>query len=194
MKITKDHDNYDYLSVSLKRAYSDRIIKCYLALGWKGVHAENDKDYDDMKYVLFSRPHKFPNKDRLQYIQVRMENILNGASEHAIKRHKKSTALAVFFGLAGLGLIAAGLSLALIFSMLAVRICGWVCVGLGGASLLTMIYPLTKVRKKENARTKAVLEKDFAEFERLVREAAALSGRTKIIEGGKSEAAAAESV
>ena len=189
MKISKDHDNYDYLSVSLKSAYSDRIIKCYLALGWKGVHAEEDKDYADMKYVLFSRPHKFPNKDRLQYIQVRMEHILNGASEHAFRRHKKSTALAVILGLTGLLLIAAGLSLALIFSMLAVKVCGWVCVGLGGAILLGMIYPLVKIRRQENERTKAVLEKDFTEFEKLVREAASLSGRTKVSEPAEKEAA-----
>ena len=118
-----------------------------------------------------------------------MEHILNGASEHAFRRHKKSTALAVILGLTGLLLIAAGLSLALIFSMLAVRVCGWVCVGSGGAILLGMIYPLIKVRKKENERTKAVLDKQFAEFESLVREAASLSGRTKVLEPVEKEAA-----
>ena len=182
MKITKDHDNYDYLSVSLKSEYSDKIMKCYLALGWKDVHTEEDKDYADMKYVLFSRPHLFPNKDRLQYIQVRMESILNRASERAFKRHKKSTAIAVLLGLLGLLLIAGGLTVAFIFSSLFVRVCGWICVGLGGACLLGMIYPLVKVRKKENERTKASLEQAFIEFEKFVKEALSLTSANVVFD------------
>lgn len=175
MKITKDHDNYDYLSVSLKSEYSDKIMKCYLALGWKDVHTEKDKDYADMKYVLFSRSHAFPNKDRLQYIQVRMESILNRASERAFKRHKVSTAIAVLLGLLGLLLIAGGLTVALALPSLFVRVCGWICVGLGGACLLGMIYPLVKVRKKENERTKISLEQAFIEYEKFVKEANSLT-------------------
>ena len=175
MKITKDHDNFDYLSVSLKSEHADMLIKCYRALGWKAAHTEDDKDYADMKYVLFSRPHNTPNKDRLQYIQVRMESLLNKSSEHSINRHRKSTALAVLFGIFGLLFLAGGLCLALILPQLAVQICGWVCVGLGGILLLGTIYPLTKVHKDENKRLKTELEDNFAEFEKFAREAAELS-------------------
>lgn len=175
MKVIKDHDNYDYLSVSLKRAYADMIMKCYLALGWEDVHTEADKDYADMKYVLFSRPHAIANKDRLQYIQVRMENVLNRASERSIKKHRKSTALAVLFGILGLVFTAAGLCLALILQAFIAQICGWICVGLGAVFLLGLIYPLTKVRRDENKRLKIKLEQDYILFDKLVREAAELT-------------------
>ena len=150
-------------------------MKCYLALGWKDEHTEDDRDYADMKYVLFSRPRSTPNKDRLQYIQVRMESILNRASERSIKRHRKSTALAVLLGLSGLLLVAAGLCLALILPQFAFKLCGWICAGLGAILTLGLIYPLTKVRKEENKRLKTTLEQDFIEFEKFVWEAVELS-------------------
>ncbi len=193
MKLIKDHDNFDYLSVSLKREYSKMIMKCYHALGWKDEHTEADKDYADMKYVLFSRPHNMPNKDRLQYIQVRMESILNRASERSIKRHSKSTALAVLLGIFGLLFVAAGLCLALILPQLLVKICGYICVGLGGILLLGLIYPLTKVRKDENKRLKTTLEEDFIQFEKFVREAVELSSvQVEINVTGAEAAIAAE--
>lgn len=189
MKIEKDHDKYDYLSVSLKSEYSEEIMKCYLALGWKDVHMEEDKDYADMKYVLFSRPHDTPNKDRLQYVQVRMENILNSISERSIKRHAKSTALAVLLGIFGLLFVAAGLSIALILSALAYKIYGYICVGIGAIMLLGLIYPLTKLRKKENEKLKSTYERNFSEFEKFVKEAARLSSAEVEFEGLKKEIA-----
>lgn len=194
MKITKDHDNFDYLSVSLKSEHADMLMKCYRALGWKAAHTEDDKDYADMKYVLFSRPHNVPNKDRLQYIQVRMESLLNASSERIIKRHRKSIALAVSFVIFGLLFAAGGLCLALILPRLAVHICGWVCVGLGGVLSLGTIYPLTKVRKDENKRLKTELEENFAQFEKFVREAAELSSVQVDFEEPEAAVAFAEEV
>ena len=194
MKITKDHDNFDYLSVSLKSEHADMLMKCYRALGWKAALTEDDKDYADMKYVLFSRPHNVSNKDRLQYIQVRMESLLNASSERSIKRHRKSTALAVLLGIFGLLFLASGLCLALILPQLAVRVCGWVCVGLGGVLLLGVIYPLTKVHKDENKRLKAELEENLAQFEKFVREAAELSSVNLDFDEAEADVAFAEEV
>lgn len=175
MKPEKDIEKFDYLSVSLKSDYADKLTECYHALGWKAAYAEDDKDYADMKYVLFSRPHVFPNKDRLQYVQVRMEHILNRASEKYIRKHSRSTAFAVTLGVFALVFAAAGLCLFFLLNSLLANIGAYVCFGLGGISLLGLIYPLTKVRKRENKRLKKELAEGFALFEKLVKEAAELS-------------------
>ena len=69
--MAKDHNNYDYLAVSVKSDQLSRILHCYRALGWTEIKTEEDRQYYDMNYVRLRRPHRIANKDRLQYLQVR---------------------------------------------------------------------------------------------------------------------------
>jgi predicted Co/Zn/Cd cation transporter (cation efflux family) len=48
-----------------------------------------------MKYLVLSRPHDINNKDRLQYIQVKTENLINSLSHTVTYKHAKSTSIAI---------------------------------------------------------------------------------------------------
>lgn len=175
-KMDKDYENYDYFSVSVKSAHADEIRECYRALGWSEVKSEDDRDFADMKYILYSRPHDVENRDRLQYLQVRMENALNSISESWVKRYSKSTALAVFLGLFGCALIAVALWA---FFALSRESYLWVTILSGSAGIcffIALIYPFFFERKKEEREFKKKSKESFGLLKTLIKEAEVLSG------------------
>lgn len=171
----RDHTNYDYLSVSVKNDQLERILSCYAALGWRVVKREGDRQYYNMKFVVFRRPHKIENKDRLQYLQVRMENALNNMSAIVFKRHRKSAALFAVLMLLSLGLIALGLWL--FFGLMggAGFIGGIISLSAAAAVIVSALIALFVLRKKEDAATKQKIDYKLELLHRLTEEAESLA-------------------
>ena len=156
---TKDYNNYDHLAVSVKSDQLNRILQCYRALGWTEVETADDRDYYNMKYVRLVRPHKIANKDRLQYLQVRMETAINSLVEINNRAHIKSTAAAVAFSLAALAFAALAVWLIVAFAG-APRVCGYVFLGLAVAAVAMAAVICRRMRSRERAEaTEMIIEK-----------------------------------
>jgi Flp pilus assembly protein TadB len=171
----RDIINNDYLSVSVKSAQLDRILLCYSALGWSEVRREDDKKYYDMKYLLLSRPHKIENKDRLQYLQVKMETCINSLSHTNANQHRKSLTLSILLGIAALGYLAVSLLFFFAFSgtlytVLAI-VFGVCCV----LNLLLQIYPFVVMRKREKKSADEKIESYLMLIDKYLQEARSLT-------------------
>jgi len=100
-KIKYDNENYDYLSITLQTEKVDEMVSVYKNFLWEEVSRLENKNNPNVCYLTFKRPHNVENKDRLQYLQVVMENSINDFSSRFVNKHLKSllfsTILAVLF-------------------------------------------------------------------------------------------------
>ena len=105
-----DYNNYDQINLTVKRQNADEVILSYGAFLWEKIEEKEDKQYHDILHLSFIRPHKIPNKDRLQLLQVHYEHFINERAVAENKKHAKSQALLATAGVLGisaiLGLIA----------------------------------------------------------------------------------------
>lgn len=155
----RDYNNYDYLSVSVNSDQLSRILQCYRALGWTEIKTEEDRQYYGMNYVRLRRPHKIENKDRLQYLQVRMESSVNSLVSITKRAHIKSNSVIAISVVLVLALIALGL-----WPVIAVgggwAILGWTGIGLAAALTIAaaVICAVMRRREKKTA-TGKIIEK-----------------------------------
>lgn len=171
----KDYNNNDYLYVSVKSNQLNRILTCYKALGWREVKREDDRQYYDMKYLTLSRPHRIDNKDRLQYLQVRMETEINNISSSFVKKHLKSATLTLILLIAALVCMSLGIALLIAFSSQNGLIWGCVLMCLSAAFTLLTIFPSTLLRKKENSISVKKVEESTKLISSLIAEAESLA-------------------
>ncbi len=97
---TKDHENYDYIEIIVKKENAEQVISAYRDFLWKEISRKEDKRYHDIVHIGFCRARDIQNKDRLQLLQVYYEFALNERADLFEKKHRKSNAgicnLAVF--------------------------------------------------------------------------------------------------
>lgn len=141
---------YDYLTITFTTDKVDEMIKIYKDFLWEEVSKAKNKDYEDMYYVTLRRPHFIKNKDRLQYLQVVMEDKINNLGKQGSTRHFNSI---LFSSLSGaIILFALILSLYVICTInntLWVTLCG--VLGVTSIILIPFIVKRTiKIVKKEN--------------------------------------------
>lgn len=171
----KDYTNYDYLSVSVNTVHLERVLSCYKLLGWKEMRREDDRQYADMKYLALYRRHKIANKDRLQYLQVRMETVINRFSYLQRRSHAKSGLTALLLGVLVLGFAAAGFCLLFAVGGVAADVGGAVCLACAGATALAMAIALPLMRRKERKATERKMKEAYDLLEKLSEEARALA-------------------
>lgn len=171
----RDYNSYDYLSVSVKSDILDSILSCYTSLGWRVVKRENDRQYYNMKYLSFVRPHCIGNKDRLQYLQVRMETALNGLSAAAVRRHSGSTLLCVFLCVLSLAAVATGLWLFYGVGQAVGFIAGIACFCLSCAAYVAAFVSVLVLRRREDNATKKLLVQKLRLIQSLIEEAQKLA-------------------
>ncbi len=175
--MSRDYTNYDYLSVSVKSDQLERILTCYRALGWREEKMEDDRQYYNMKYVRLRRPHKIENKDRLQYLQVRMESAINSLSRINSRKHMKSHAFIAVATIIFLGLVALGLWLTLAFDQPVWRIFGWWVSGASAALMACAVILFVFMRKRENTAAADKMSKSLSLIQSLICESEELVPR-----------------
>jgi Flp pilus assembly protein TadB len=171
----RDYNNFDYLSISVKIDELDKILYCYKVLGWKERKREDDRDEEDMKYIALFRPHAIANKDRLQYLQVRMESLLNSFASIRAKCYTKSTLAAVITGICAYLFLACGLCLLFLFDWWLPVAAAIVCFSVAAGFIGWQFYFLIFVRKKERANASVKYSQTLKEIESLIDEASLLS-------------------
>lgn len=156
---TRDHNNFDYLAVSVKSDQLNRILQCYRALGWKEIKTEDDREYYNMKYVRLVRPHKIQNKDRLQYLQVRMESAINSLVEITNRAHMKSSFITSLMVIAAFAFAVLGIWLAVMFTGV-LHITGYVSLGICAVLAIASAIVCHILRRKERiVATDRIVEK-----------------------------------
>ena len=94
-----DYNNYDKLTLYVKKERTKRIIRAYQTLGYELVLSLPNDRYNNIMDLTFVRPHNCKNKDKLQYLQVGLEIELNKIGKLEKNKHSKSITFALSFGL-----------------------------------------------------------------------------------------------
>lgn len=175
MTMEKDYKNYDYLSVSVKSDQLSRILQCYRALGWTEIKTEEDRQYYDMNYVRLRRPHKIRNKDRLQYLQVRMESSINSLVAITNRAHIKSNAVAILCALFAALLAAFGLWPVIAATALWLRALGWTGIGASLAVAVAAVIICSIMRRREKKTATGKIIEKLRLVQSLIEEAATLA-------------------
>lgn len=187
--MNRDYNNYDYLSVSVKSEQLDRILSCYKALGWRVVKWEDDRQYYNMKFVALRRPHAMEHKDRLQYLQVRMETTINRLSTVIFKKHAGSNVLFAFLGLCALALALTGLSLYIVFGADGTGFVSMIsCCSVAAAFVLCALVTVPLLRRREEKESKIKTVEKLRLLKELIDEAHTLAPAY----GGGNDAAEVE--
>ena len=103
--MTGDYNEYDHLRLTVKKDKVNEVVSAYNAFLFEEVERGEDKRYSDVFHLDLKRPHKIPNKDKLQYLQVQYEWAINKRAKAENEKHYKSQSI---------------LSIAITFSALAV--------------------------------------------------------------------------
>lgn len=110
-KIDLDYHKYDIVSCDIKKKDVDEIIDIYISLGYKIYHNENSELYLDSKHLIFYRDHNIKNKDKLQYLQVDIEMMINNTSVKNQNKYISLILISTLFVILGLGFIAGGVTI-----------------------------------------------------------------------------------
>lgn len=173
--MSKDYNKYDYLAVSVKSDQLDRILQCYHALGWTEIKTEDDREFYNMKYVRLRRPHKIANKDRLQYLQVRMEMAINSLVSIVNRAHLKSNAVFSLCACIAFCCAAVAIWLVLTYTALLPVVCGWICLGVGVAVLAAGVAVRVVFRRRERKQATGKIMEKLRLAQSLIEEASTLA-------------------
>lgn len=132
-KAAYDYRTQDCLHTAIRTDRADEMVARYRAFGWEESERKDDDRYDDIVRITFVRPHRLPEKDRLQLLQVRMEKRLNEAAALKKNAHAVSVSAGLSAGLASAAAVAGGVLLAVYFSAPAVLAAG-IVLALAGAA------------------------------------------------------------
>lgn len=171
----KDISNYDYLSVSVKTDIEEEMVSRYEKFGWEKIQRTDHKRFSDIAEITFRRAHKIPDKDRLQYLQVRMETAVNNLAKCGRDKHAGSVCFGLSFGLFGGALVAGGIVLLALLSALWPFVAGAGLILAGIGVLTATAVTLTRLVPKENARFDRLSLETQKELRSIDAEAAALT-------------------
>ena len=151
------------IALSVKEDKADYIKECYPCFGWTLTEEWADRKFFDLRHLAFERAWNIPHKDRLQYLQVRMEMRFNRIQTCQRKKFAASSSLFFALGVAGVLFLAGG-SLLLLSSRL---VGGIVLSTLSALSFLGMAIGGPLLVRRENRRYAeqvSLLEREIVEF------------------------------
>lgn len=156
-----NYNDYDKLTLYVKKNKLKQIIKNYEMFGWELVEEKENKRYEDIKDLIFIRPHKINNKDEMQLQQVYMEEKLNELGKLEKHKHDKTTVIGLTIGIFVIALLGLAVGSLINFkSVLGLVLCivlGVVGIAVGVAGIVV----LRKVGRREKefySQRKRVLE------------------------------------
>ena len=155
MKTAFDYHSFDKMEIAVKTNKEKRLIKDYALFGFTVVDRYADKIYSDVAHVTFTRPHKIPNKDKLQLMQIYYENYINDESELEKNKHTKSGTFAASAFLSGqMKITVDGKMFVLVIFIFAtpiiINVIGYVLAALSVAVVVLMLTRIRKLVRKEN--------------------------------------------
>lgn len=186
-----DYRNYDRLFVTVKLNKLDELEECYRALGWECVDSRDDSVYRGRVHLVYRRPHRIENKDKLQLLQVYLESALNDEGRLESRAMPLTAATGIITGFVTLALVALGLCLMYLLDNPVIYTAGIIFLTCSAAMLLLAVTVTLKVFFGENKRRKTKLLHARAEIEAVLKEAATIGDICVLRECGGSFADAA---
>ncbi len=159
MVMERDIEEYDYLDAYINEDYFDGVVASYGSFGWKKETEGESKVFSNSKAITFSRKREIKNKDKLQLLQVYMEEEYAAIAKLSRERYKISMVYGFAIGLISAAIIACFLCVGLTCGELFLQIiCGAIVV-LGAVVIGTMLYGLSVLKKIEDKKFNEAAEK-----------------------------------
>ena len=166
----------DTISVKSKRQAAEHIIERYGHFGWTLTDKTDDKLYENIVHLTFSRPHSIENRDELQLLQVRLEIAYNAMGHLSAKIPARATLLSILFGLLALGYIAVGILMFLLLSGTVSVILGVFLCATASAFAAAGVFVVRRVYKKDSEKYSALIGEQVQKIEELCAAAKSLRG------------------
>ena len=167
----QDFRNYEYMTVSTGMGSVGETVNRYASLGW-----EPDGRRDGLlnATLTFRRDRSIKGKERLNRLQICIEDNVEGIRMLEESKSKGSMIFALAFGIAAALLFGGGMSL-IMFSTTPVvlwAIIVGVSMGVIGGVLAAINYPIfVRLVKRKTARVNPIIEKKREEIFTLCQEA-----------------------
>ena len=151
----KDYTNFDYLHLTVKREKLDDVLSHYRALRWDDYEQKEDKIYGNIVHISMRRPHKIENKDKLQLMQVYLEQAWNTIGNAENNSHPKTLIFGLTTELIATALLMAGIYLFLLISFT----WGIVFMAVGAAAFVICIAFTVILYRRESKELNKKLER-----------------------------------
>lgn len=142
--------HFDTLRVAVRADKLGEVAECYRCFRWEETERREDARYDNIVQLTFRRPHKVANKDRLQLLQVGMEEDMNRLAAAERNKHALSTVFGLTAGMLAAALLCGGIALALLLHAAWAITLGIVLALLGGAGIALTAVLEPKIVRNEN--------------------------------------------
>ena len=161
----------DTISVRSKKQAAEHIERRYGDFGWTLTGKEDDRLYEDVTHMTFTRPHFIKNRDGLQLLQVRLEIAYNNTGKLSSKSKFRTTLFSCLFALLCAALIAGGVALVLLLEGLLPVIFGSVLCAAGVAAGVIGGLVCHRVYKNDKKKYALLIEEQLKIIEELCRKA-----------------------
>lgn len=171
-----DYWNNDYLSLTVKENSVEEIVSSYGAFCWKEIERRADRQYSDVMHVTFTRPHKIENKDKLQFLQVCFEALINERSLINKRKHYKSQMMLSLVLTLGVGVLLGALALVFFLQNTLSIVLGSTLVALEACLTFFLAFKIRKIKIKETKRFNEKSENITKQINKIWAEAICLTG------------------
>ena len=166
----------DKVTIKSKRQAAEHIIGRYGDLGWTLEERADDKIYENIVHLTFTRPHFIENRDELQLLQVRLDIAYNAMGRYSAKIPARASLLGSILGLLAMGFISGGVLVIVLLGGLLTVISGALMCAAGVGSGILSVVLSARIHKKDRAKYSALIEDEVKKIDGLCSTARALRG------------------
>ena len=152
------------IALSVKEDKADFIKECYPCFGWTLTEEWADRNFFDIRHLAFERDCDIPHKDRLQYLQVRMEMRFNRLQTYQRKKFAASSSLFLALAVSGILLLAGGIYLLAFASSIGWGILLCVCSVFAFSGMAIGGFYLVRRENRIYAEQVSVAKREIIEF------------------------------
>lgn len=166
----------DTILIKSKRQAAEHIIERYGDFGWTLTERKDDKVYENIVHLTFSRPHFLENKDELQLLQVKLEIAYNTMGRLSSKIPVRATLAGIFSGLLALGLAVGGVLLILFLEGLLSTVLGAILCAVAVAVVIFCVILARTFHKRDKEKYSRLIEGQVQKIDELCKRARSLRG------------------
>ena len=166
----------DTIAIRSKKQAAEHIVERYGNFGWKLTEKKDDRLYEDVTHMTFSRPHFIENRDELQLLQVRLEIAYNDMGKFSYKKGVRASLFGSFFALLALAFAAGGVLLLLFLDGLLPIIYASVLFAACLVTILVTVIFTRRISQKDRLKYGLKIEERLKKIEDICNQARALRG------------------
>jgi len=166
--------SYDYKTIKVKRSIETLVCDTYENLGWELTNTSSVEGSLFYINLSFKRNRKLENKVELLKLQEKADSIVATIENLQAKKKNAGMIGALSTGIAGALVFGGGMSMTMLLKGVA-PIIGGIALGLVGAGICALAYPLfKKINKRKNTEIQPILESEYDKLSDICEQAAKL--------------------